>query len=285
MAYNARPTIRRKILGEKLAKAREAKGFSVDYVAKQADTTPSSIYRQESGHTAVKPTSIGFFTKLYGIDDPAEIARWTEWARKAKERGPWAASGSTVGPTYRDYADAEDMAEELRTWELAVIPGLLQTASYSEKVIESGSLVRPGQQPDIPLDGMLALRESRKKILTRHAMPRVWAVISEAAVMMPPGSTEAHKEQLQHLLNLGETTVTIQVLPLKTGPHAGLSGAFSIITFDSLSIVHREGYGDGSFVDDGEQVRTYQARYERLQSQALSIKDTRQYLHQTLATL
>jgi transcriptional regulator with XRE-family HTH domain len=284
--YNARPTIRRKILGRKLTRAREAIGLTVEAVAEKANTTPSSIYRQESGHTAVKPTQVPFYTSLYEITDPVEIDRWTEWARRAKERGPWAASGSTVGPSYQDYADAESLSEELRTWELSLIPGLLQTPRYSAAVIRAGSLVHPGQQPDYPVDELLELRESRKAILSRKdGAPAVWAVIGEAAVKMTPGSPDAHRDQIQHLLNLGETKVTIQVLPLASGPHAGLSGSFSIITFDDVDMVFREGFGDGSFIDDEDQVRSYRARYERLQSQALSIESSRRYLHEALADI
>ncbi|MFD8656510.1 helix-turn-helix domain-containing protein [Streptomyces mirabilis] len=289
MAYNGRPTIRSKILGRRLAKAREAAGLTIEQVAAETSVSAATVYRQESGHVAVKPTMIPFFTKLYGIDDEAVAAQWTEWARQAKTKGPWAASGSTVGPSYRDYAEAEDMARELRTWQLGVVPGLLQTRRYSEEIIKAAATVRPGQVPseDEEIAALVNLREIRKAILERKSPPRIWAVIGEAAILTPPSVTDkdAHKEQIQHLLNLGETKATIQVLPMATGVHGGLSGSFSIITFDDLDLVFKEGYGDGSFVDDERRVSSYQARYERLQSQAMSIADTRRYLHEVFSKM
>jgi transcriptional regulator with XRE-family HTH domain len=287
LAYNGRPTIRSKILGRRLEKAREAAGLTVEQVASETSVSNATIYRQESGHVGVKPTMVPFFVKLYGLNE-ADEAQLTSWARRAKTKGPWAASGSIVGPTYRDYAEAEDMARELRTWELGVIPGLLQTKRYSEEIIRAAATVLPGQLPseDEEIDALVNLRETRKAILGRDNPPRIWAVIGEAAILTPPSVTEpeVHKEQIQALLNLGETKATIQILPLATGLHGGLSGSFSIITFDDLDLVFKEGYGDGAFVED-ERVRLYQARYERLQSQALSITDTRKYLHEVFGKM
>lgn len=289
MAYNGRPTIRRKILGRRLANAREAAGLTIDQVAAKTNVSAATIYRQESGHVAVKPTMIPFFTKLYGIEDEAVAAQWDAWARMAKTKGPWAASGSTVGPTHSDYAEAEDAARELRVLELNLIPGLLQTRRYSEEVIKASATVLPGQLPSESqeIESRINLRETRKAILERDNPPRIWAIIGEAAILTPPSVTDkdAHKEQIQALLNLGETKATIQVLPLATGLHVGLSGPFSIITFDDLDLVFKEGYGDGAFVDDEERVRSYKARYERLQSQALSIAETRKYLHTVFGTM
>ncbi|MFE4863282.1 helix-turn-helix domain-containing protein, partial [Streptomyces sp. NPDC056670] len=271
------------ILGSKLARAREAAGLTVEQVAAEQSVSAATIYRQESGHVAVKPTMIPFLVGLYGIKDKAVERRWEEWARAAKIKGPWAASGSTVGPSYRDYADVEDMAEVLRTWQLGVIPGLLQTRRYSEEVINAAATVRPGQTPSESeeIAALLKLREIRKGILERDEPPRIWAVIGEPAVLTPPSVTDksAHREQLQHLLNLGDTKVTIQVLPMDTGLHGCLSGSFSIVTIDDLDLVFREGYGDGSFVDDKERVRSYTDRFERLVMQAMSVADTRMYLH------
>ncbi|MCX4799646.1 helix-turn-helix domain-containing protein [Streptomyces sp. NBC_01242] len=289
MAYNGRPTIRRKILGRRLATAREAAGLTIEQVAAETSVSAATIYRQESGHVAVKPTMVPFFVKLYGIQDKAVEAQWDAWARIAKTKGPWAASGNIVGPSYRDYAEAEDMARELRTWQLGVIPGLLQTRNYSEEVIRAAATVRPGQLPseDEEISALVKLRETRKAILERDDVPRIWAVIGEAAILTPPSVTDkdSHKEQVQHLLNLGDTKATIQVLPMDSGVHGCLSGSFSIITFDDLDLVFREGYGDGSFVDDEERVRSYQARFERLVMQALSHMDTRRYLHEVFSKM
>ncbi|MEU6362194.1 helix-turn-helix domain-containing protein [Streptomyces albidoflavus] len=284
--YKARPTIRKAILGKKLATAREAAGISVEEIAKRAGVTPPAIYRMESAVVAAKATSIPFFAKEYGITDEAEIERWVDWAKKARQRGVWTEAGGMVGPTFADYADAESLSKELRFWELGVLHGLLQTRQYSEEVIRAASTLRPGQVPSErdEVTGLVKLREARKKLLEAEDGPRVWAVVGEAAVVTPPvaNGRDAHREQIQHLLNLGETRVTIQVLPFSTGLHTGMSGSFTIMSLEGADMVFREGYGDGSFIDDDERVHVYRGRYERLQAQALSISASRAFLHKTL---
>jgi AcrR family transcriptional regulator len=266
-----------------LKRARLKAKVKVEAVTKETGVAVPTVYRHEGGITAVKESLVHDYAKLYGVTDPDEVLKWVKWARKAKQKGPWATSGTILGPTYEDYADAESLCVEMRVYELGVIHGLLQTKAYSQAVIDTDATVHPAdsaRQADL-----LKLREMRKEILYRdHPLPpRIWAVLGEAAIQTPPDPTDSktHREQIEHLLKMGETQqATIQILPMDTGLHTGLSGSFSILTFDvNVDMVFREGYGDGSFLDDEERVRSYRVRYEALQGQALSPADSRRYLH------
>ncbi|MFD7835683.1 helix-turn-helix domain-containing protein [Streptomyces sp. NPDC059761] len=293
MAAYQRPTIGRRILGKKLQKAREAAGLSVEQVSRAAGQSEAATYRQESGATAVKETAIPFFANQYGIDDPEEIDRLKAWCKIAKIKGTWGPSGTQLGPTFNDYADAESFSSELRFCELLAVPGLLQTEEYSTAIIRRAATVHPGELPSestlAEIEEKVRMREARKALLKRDdpKPPRIWAVLGEAAVRTPPRTDDggrAHKEQIQHLLNLGEGIATIQVLPLAAGLHSATSGSFSVMTIGDVELIHREGYAaDGSFIDSEAQVRDYRARYERLQVQALNIERSRKFLHDLLA--
>lgn len=288
MPYGSQPRIRKRILGRMLERAREEAGLTARGVQEKLDIAMPTLYRYESGHTAVRKALIKPLCDLYGVTDDQRIARMEEWAVRAKERTSLGVA-SSVGPTYTDYADAESLSTALRMWEPCVIPGLLQTTATSQEVIRKGMLAQPGQ-PLVSLDvieGHLALRESRKRLLQAEHPPQVWAIIGEAAVLTPPaeGGVEAHREQIQHLLNLGETRASIQILPLSCGLHAGMSGSFTLLTVVDVELAFREGYGDGTFFEDEEQVSMYRARYDRLQSQALSVPESRRYLHDFLGRL
>ncbi|MEU9405708.1 helix-turn-helix transcriptional regulator [Streptomyces sp. NPDC048281] len=292
MPYKSRRTIRKKIIGSMLKRARIAAGVEVKQVVEVTGMSRPVVYRQEDGIAPVLVETIPDLAKLYGVTDPDMIARWTKWANRSSAKGDWGTFGSTLGPTYEDYADVESLAVEIRAYEPAVVHGLLQTTRYSEEVINASASVRPGPTPSEhkEQEDRLKLRQARKGVLTREEppAPRLWAVLGEAAVRTPPSVTDgtAHRDQIQHLLNLGETSASIQILTLNSGLHTGLSGSFSILTLDdNVDMVFREGYGDSFFTDDENRIRSYRARYERLQSQALPIADSRRYLHKLLTEL
>lgn len=284
--YKGKPNLRKRLLGNRLLKARTAAGLSVDDVAAKMETTPSSVYRMEQGHIAVKVSMVDFFAKLYGIQDDAEIERWQQFARRAKERGPWTRTGKTVGPTYYDLIDAEDMSAEIRNWQPLVIPGLLQTKDYSEALIRGAGSSFSGPPEEYPVDVFLRMREDRKKILQREKPPRVWAIIGEAALRTPVGGPDVMKEQVQHLLNEGEKTSTIQVLQFESGPHNGTAGGFSIFTIDGDGIAYSDTpLTEGAFNDSEEDVRSQRTGFEQLGAQALSPQHSRRFLHSVLQDL
>jgi len=293
LAYNARSVFRRHVLGKMLKRARLDAGVGMGEVVAALGISQPVGYRQEDGIAPVHPNQIPVLAELYRVTDSEVVAKWLRWANlSAMAKGVWGPTGTKLGPTHADYADAESLSTELRLYEPVVIHGLLQTKRYSEEAIRAAASVHPGPTPSEREEesDRLKLREIRKEVLTREnpPPPRLWVILGEAAVLTPPSPTErsAHHEQIQHLLNLGETSASIQILPMDTGLHSGLSGSFSILTLDdSVDMVFREGYGDGTFSDDESRIRAYRARYERLQSQALSIADSRRYLHDLLKKL
>ncbi|QDN94929.1 helix-turn-helix domain-containing protein (plasmid) [Streptomyces sp. RLB1-9] len=294
VAYKARQTLRRTILGNMLRRAREAADVEVKTVVQATGMSQPVVYRQEDGIAPVPVEKIPALAELYEVTDPETIAKWTKWAEISATKGPWGPYGNSLGPSFEDYADVESLAREIRAFEPVVIHGLLQTKAYSEEAIRASDTAITGPRP--PAEGgvetdRMKLREARKTILDRvePAPPRLWVILGEAAVLTPPSVTNktAHPDQVRHLLDQGEMAATIQVLPMETGLHTGLAGSFSLLTLDdNIDMIFREGYhGDGSFSDDPDRVRSYRARYEQLISQALSPAETRRYLHGLLKKL
>ncbi|MFE0490125.1 helix-turn-helix domain-containing protein [Streptomyces griseoaurantiacus] len=264
-----------------LKRARLAAGVKIEDVKQATGLSVPALYRHEGGYTAIKPELVPVYAKMYQVDDEAEIAKWTKWAQKGKSEGTWATAGGMLGPSYEDYADAETLCEQLRFYEPHVIHGLLQTTEYSRAAIATDAMVHSTNERR--QEELLRLRESRKQLLAREdpPPPRIWAILGESAVLTPPspGDKDAHREQVERLLQLQSPQMTLQILPMDTGLHAGMSGSFSILTFDiNVDMVFREGYGDGAFFDEDRQVLDYRVRFESLQSQALSPAASRRYL-------
>lgn len=284
MPYKARQTVRRTITGKMFKRARKAAGVRVDQVVEKTGMSKPVVYRQEDGIAPVPVEMIPTLAELYQVSDPGVIAMWTKWANISATRGGWGSYGNKLGPTFEDYADVLSLAVEIRAFEPSVVHGLLQTRRYSEEIISASSVLRSDLAP---LEDRLKFREECKKLLHRTdpPPPRLWVILGEAAVLTPPSAFDktAHPEQIQRLLNLGDSSATIHMLPFESGLHPGLAGSFSILTLDDhVDIVFRDGYGEGSFDDDPDVVREYRTRYEQLIGQALSPIGTRQHLREML---
>lgn len=156
----------------------------------------------------------------------------------------------------------------MREWEIAAIPGLLQTADYARGLAYAG---RPHATPE-QVDHEVEVRMQRQEILYRANPPTLWAIIDEPVLRRRVGNPDIMRAQLSHLLEMGDLPhVIIQILPEEAGMHPGEVGAFTILDLEDQSeIVWHEGPGDGRFVDREEQVAECVQRYDYLRAMALS---------------
>jgi hypothetical protein len=143
-----------------------------------------------------------------------------------------------------------------------VVPGLLQTADYARALIAAG---RPDAKPEV-IESLLAARLERQDILSRDDPPTLWLVVDETALLRPVGGRDVHIAQLDVLLEAaGRPGVTIQVVPLVTGAHAGLTCSFTILSFeDEPDIAYTEDLERGYFRERPELVRGWFGAYEAL---------------------
>ena len=157
-------------------------------------------------------------------------ARLIKLARGARQRDWWHEYTSLVKKGFIDYLAFEAEAKTSMGYEAQVIPGILQTENYAKAILR-------GAQPRLPeeIDRGAELRLARQKRITASDDPlNVWAVIDEAVLHRVIDSPAVMKDQLEHLLYLGElATVSIQVLPYSTGIHAAIDGPFVLLAFEN----------------------------------------------------
>lgn len=79
-------------------------------------------------------------------------------------------------------------------FEAVVIPGLLQTPEYAR------ALAIAGGATDEVVRAVVEERMERQAILARSDPPLLWAIIAETVLEWPVGGAEVMREQLQHLL-------------------------------------------------------------------------------------
>ncbi|MEU9884351.1 helix-turn-helix transcriptional regulator [Sphaerisporangium sp. NPDC051011] len=269
------PTVRLRRLGHELRRLREESRKTVHDAAAALECSPSKISRLENGLT--KRPDVHHVRKLcevYGVTNEPFIEALVELAREAKKRGWWAAYSDVLTGAY---VGLEAEASSIRNYELALIPGLLQTPEYAAEIIRAAGVREPRE-----IERRVAARMERQQLLVRRDPPQFWAVIDEAALMRPVGSREVREAQLRKLMNTSPLQhVKLQVLPYSAGPHAGLSGQFVILDFPNpidRSVVYVETPTDGLYLEEVEQLRTYTLLFQHVCATALSVDASIAYL-------
>jgi len=186
------PTLRRRQLGHELRRMREASGATIDQVAEPLAGSASKISRIETGRSGISPREVRDIVTTYGVGgDHAGIL--IEMAREAKQRGWWQLYGTVLTSAY---VGLEAAADETRSYEALVVPGLMQTDDYARAMICAA-------RPDVR---------------------------DEAVLHRPVGGPGVMRRQLERLAEVAALpNVTLQVLPFAAGAHGGMDGTFTIL--------------------------------------------------------
>jgi transcriptional regulator with XRE-family HTH domain len=119
---------------------------------------------------------------------------------------------------FAGWPEKEAHARRLRSFELVVIPGLLQTEEYARAVLST----QIGASEE-EISDAVAGRIARQRILDRDNPPELWSIIDEGVLRRPVGSPQVMRDQLKHLAEMGRRSrILVQVIPLEAGAHQGL---------------------------------------------------------------
>lgn len=169
---------------------------------------------------------------------------------------------------FRDWVEREQAACDIRTYEPAAVPGLLQTTDYARTLINRLT-------PWLDMEEQVQMRLARQAVLKRA---EVRAVIEQSAVERVVGTVEIQFEQLAHLLTLTETT-TVQVIPTAAGHHPGLLGQLTILGFErGQALVRADSRGDGDIFDTPSDVRRAERAFDGIIAAAMSPEQSAEYI-------
>ncbi|MEU6799603.1 helix-turn-helix domain-containing protein [Streptomyces neyagawaensis] len=239
--------------GWELRRQREAHGlrqsqlgdiiFCTGSLIGQIETTKKIPTREFSERVDAALGTDGVFSRLIGLVLRSQLPSW-----------------------FQPYAEMEAKATYISTYQAQVVYGLLQTEEYARAVLATG-------MPD-DLDGLVAARMERQRILEREQPPLSWAILDEAVLHRPIGGPEVMRGQLARLLEFtGHRWMRVQVLPYRTGEHASLDGAFNLLRFeDDPDIIYTEDLISGHMTANPDAIREAARRYAHLQAAALSVE-------------
>lgn len=221
---------------------------------------------------------------VYQVSDPVQREALTQLAKEARKRGWWYSYRDVLPSKYEFYIGMESEASSIHTFELAVIPGLLQIEDYALALTHGGPLEL---EPD-EVQRRVEVRLNRQKLLARRNRPQLWAILDEAAIRRNVGGPEVMRAQLRHLLQSAQGKTTIQVVPFGAGAHPGTTGPFIVLAFPGtadVDVAYMETIGGNLWVDKPEEVEQYTTAFDHLRAVALSPDDTRDMLNTAIKDL
>jgi len=264
------PTVRRRRLGTELRKLRESNGYKLEEVAAQLGVAPSTLSRIETGKAPTKSAYLNQMLEMYGVVEQSQRQVLVDMAREGHRKGWWAAYDDVLPSGFDIYVGLEAETAAVRSYEISVVPGLLQTPDYARAVMLE-MFPRYGTEQ---IDRLVDLRMQRQRRLEDDPPLEVWAIIDEAVIRRPVGGHQVMRGQLERLLVLAPRPgITLQVLPFSCGAHAGHSGPFSILEFPNRTdaeVAYVESVAGILYLEKDREVRTRVEAFDRLRASALA---------------
>ncbi len=223
----------------------------------------------ETGHGIATPRDIRDLCDLYEVTDEAERDRMTALAREGKRQGWW----QSYDLGYSTFVGLEAEAVAISDFQSSVVPGLLQTADYA----------RAGHEAYLPrlstdqIERNIEAKLKRQSLLTQASPPTFAVVMDEAVLHRVVGGLRVMGAQLDRLIEAAcLPNVAMQVIPFAVGYHPGLESNFNILDLPApaASVVFVEGLAGSMYFERPDDLKRYREVFERLQTVALSPKDT-----------
>lgn len=163
--------------------------------------------------------------------------------------------GESLPGWFRPWLDEEKETTVIRSFEQAVIPGLLQTEDYA-RVLFNGDAKA------------VQARMERQAILARERPPMLHVVIDEGALYQGRGGARVMREQLDHLRAAVAPRITLQVVPSAVNPRS--MGAFMIANVNGGEVGYAETTLRGIVTNSRADLAGLSAAWEAIRTFALS---------------
>jgi transcriptional regulator with XRE-family HTH domain len=265
MTDNPNPSVRSRQVSNQLRRLREDAGLTGAAVAKALGMSPSKVSRIETGSRGLSVDDVAALLGLYQIPE-RQREQILGQVRRSDERGWWESQGLGLPELWKALIDFENRCTRIQNYEAMFIPGLLQTDEYTGVIIKTVS----NAMTEGELNNLVASRMARQAVLRRENL-QFLAVIDEGALRRPIAERGVMHRQLRHLVDrAARPNITVRVVPLRVGPHAGLRGPFACLDFaDEPSLVYLENQTTCMFLDEKEDIAAYRVALGNILNVAL----------------
>lgn len=277
---------RRRRLAAELRRLREHVGLAEDQATERLGwPSNSKLSRIELGKSGVKQADLQSLLDLYNVvgEHRAELIALAEESRKS---GQFQSASARFPGELVAFLESEADADSIWVWEPLIVPGLLQTESYTRSLLQAW--VNKFALPSAEVDRRVDARRVRQKVLTRDPPVHLSAVIDESVLHRKIGESAVMREQLEHLTELSELpNIDIRILPLD-GEHLVGTGSFNYLRFRQIHSVslndyvvfeHLTGMDEA---EDENDVNQYKVVFESLMNSALRADGARALINSVI---
>ncbi|WP_280508559.1 helix-turn-helix domain-containing protein [Nocardia flavorosea] len=277
-------TLPKRALGRELRRLRERSGTNQAAAARAIEVSPQTIGRLEDGH-ASRPTTlqINGLCDRYGASDEERrfVLDLVQELRAMKLSGGgwWRAYDDEIPRDFNHYLGLEAAACHMTSWQITLLPGLLQTPEYRRAIIWAA-------HPDWPtadVERRLELARHRREKL-RDRTFRLDVLLSEAVLRHHVGGPGVMADQLLHLVEASAwPNVSVRVVPYDARSTIGLVvRSFVFLEFPVPSntriaeppVAYVEGYTGDLYLERAGEVAQYTEAIRRIAKVALNEQET-----------
>lgn len=283
MATRIAPTVRQRRLGIELRKLRERAGLSATQAAQMLGLTQSRVSNIEIGRLGVSAERVRTFAQAYGCSDCKLVDALTDMP-DAKSRNWWDAYRERLVSGLLDLAELEHHATAIRTAQIALLPGLLQTSDYSRVVVQENI---PSLPPPV-VEQRVSFRIQRQEILYREEPTPYTAIIHEAALRMQFGGRDVTRDQLRHIVAMSERpNITVRVIPFSAGiiPGTGQTVLYAEGVVPQLDTVQLDIEHGATFLHADAQLEKYRTFMQCVQRASMAPAESRDFINRVVTSL
>lgn len=260
--YNShsQPPVAWRYSGNQMKRWRMKANVSREELAEAANYSLDTIKSMEQGVRMPTPRALDVADKLCKADGMLSAAK--EYLQR--EKFPARA---------QDFMEREREAISRWSYEIALIPGLLQTRGYARALIEN----RYPPLDEETVEERIEARMERQAILTERKPPVALSFVLYEAVLRSP---QVDAAQVHRLLEVsGLRNVELQVLPFERAITAALMGPMvQLETRDHEQFVFTEGPFASELSADPEVVSRVAGRLSMIRAQALSPAESARFI-------
>ncbi len=269
-----------------IRKHREATGRTQGQVADDLSWSISKVNRIENGDVTISRTDLSALLRLFRVEDEDEIASLLHAATLSRVRSWW------DRPEYREHLnkatrqlfELESEASAIRSFQIAVFPGLLQTRQYAAATI--GAVA--GDMAEGTRLARLEVRMLRQENFRKSAhRPQHIVILDEFVLQRIIGSPAIIADQLKALAEAAHgPDVFVRLLPKEESIYLRL-GSFVVydINNEQNAFLYREWLTTDTIVQDVDTVGTYRTRFEQMWDRCLKEEATHSAIEAQYAAL